>query len=139
MQTVGNTAWKAPVSFERAYDGLPGEVRQVRADLAAAIGKHPDADDMIAVTSELAANAVMHSNSGQVGGTFTVRAEVHDAYAWIEVEDQGGDWAPRDHQDDPDEHGRGLDIVAALAQDWGTENGDTEQNRVVWARIERQS
>lgn len=44
-----------------------------------------------------------------------------------------------DHQDDdPDEHGRGLAIIAAITGDdnWGTERSDAPQSRVVWARIE---
>lgn len=141
MQTAGNTAQRPAVSFERVYDGLPSELRQVRADLAEAVDGRAEADDVIMVGSELAANAVMHSRSGQLGGTFTVRAELHDTYAWVEVEDQGGDWTADDHQDnDPDEHGRGLAIVQAIAGDgnWGTEPGDAPQSRVVWARIERQ-
>jgi anti-sigma regulatory factor (Ser/Thr protein kinase) len=142
MQTAENTAQKALVSFERVYDGMLSELCQVRADIAAALDECPEAEDVILLTSELAANAVIHSRSGQFGGIFTVRAEIHDTYAWIEVEDQGGDWAAADHQDDdPDEHGRGLAIVAAVAGDgnWGTEPGDAVQSRVVWARIERQS
>lgn len=141
MQTAGNTAQRPAVSFERVYDGMPSELRQVRADVAEAVDGRPDAEDVILLTSELATNAVMHSRSGQFGGTFIVRVEVHDVYAWVEVEDQGGDWTADDHQDDdPDEHGRGLAIVEAIAGDgnWGTERGDAPQSRVVWARIERQ-
>ncbi|MBO0803900.1 MAG: hypothetical protein J2P25_12600 [Nocardiopsaceae bacterium] len=91
MQTAGNTAQRPAVSFERVYNGMPSELRQVRADVAEAVDGRPDAEDEILLTSELATNAVMHSRSGQFGGTFIVRVEVHDVYAWVEVEDQGGD------------------------------------------------
>ena len=43
--------------------------------------------------SELCANAILHSDSGKTGGTFTVRARhVVNRYLRGEVEDQGSDW-----------------------------------------------
>ena len=43
--------------------------------------------------SELCANAVLHSDSGKTGGTFTVRAQhAVNRYVRGEVEDQGSDW-----------------------------------------------
>jgi hypothetical protein len=54
------------------------------------------ADDVILCVSELAANAVLHSNSRRPGGTFTVRIEsCPGAYIRIEVEDDGGPWIAR--------------------------------------------
>lgn len=120
--------------FERVYAGIPSEVRQVRADIASIAAECPLVDELVLIVSELAANAVLHSKSGESGGAFTVRAEIHGTYAWAEVEDQGGDWTP--HQDD--EHGRGLTIIAAIAGDgnWGIEVGGTQQGCVVWARLD---
>lgn len=122
--------------FERAYAGIPSEVRQVRANIASVSAGCPVVDELVLIVSELAANAVVHSKSGEWGGAFTVRAEIHDTYAWVEVEDQGGDWTPHG-DDDADEHGRGLTIVAAIAGDgnWGIEGGGTPQSCVVWARL----
>jgi serine/threonine-protein kinase RsbW len=139
MQRDCATAQKAPVTFQRAYDGAASEVRRVRADLAPVAAGCPAADELVLLASELATNAIMHSRSGQPGATFTVRAELHHGdYAWLEIEDQGGDWTVRDGEDQDDEHGRGLAIVAALAGDgnWGIETGASPESRVVWARLD---
>ena len=122
------------IAFERAYPGTADQPRQVRADLAEIAGPYPMADELVLLTSELAANAVSHSRSGHPGGTFTVRATLYPGdYAWIEVIDQGGAWGT-DEQDD--EHGRGLAIVAAIAgaKNWGI-TGD-ERARAVWFRLD---
>jgi anti-sigma regulatory factor (Ser/Thr protein kinase) len=123
--------------FDRSYPGAREEAHQVRADLAPVVGDFPAADDLVLIASELATNAILHSQSGQPGSTFTVRAELHPGqYAWLEVEDLGGDWAERDLDDD--EHGRGLAILAYLAGDgnWGIESGDVPGTRVVWVRLD---
>jgi anti-sigma regulatory factor (Ser/Thr protein kinase) len=90
----------------------------------------PVADDVILCVSELATNAAVHSDS-RSGGTFTVRTEsCPGADVRIEVEDAGGPWVTS--APDPT-HGRGLDIVRALADDWGVTT--TPAGRAVWARI----
>ena len=122
------------IAFERAYPGTADQPHEVRIDLAEIAGPYPMADELVLLTSELAANAVSHSRSGHPGGTFTVRATLYPGdYAWIEVIDQGGPWAAG--RDDV-EHGRGLAVVAAIAGDgnWGIE-GDTAA-RVAWFRLD---
>jgi anti-sigma regulatory factor (Ser/Thr protein kinase) len=90
------------------------------------------ADDVILCASELAANAVVHSHSRLPGGIFTVRATISPVnYARVEVEDGGGRWAPA--TSDPTRH-HGLDIVHALASDWGIDGDDTV--RAIWARFD---
>ena len=76
---------------------------------------------------------ILHSASRH-GRVFTVRAEVHQEYLRIEVEDPGGPWryAPPD-----DGRPHGLDIIGALAgpDNWGadtTRDGD----RIVWVRLD---
>jgi two-component sensor histidine kinase len=84
--------------------------------------------------SELATNAVLHSNSGQPGGSFIVRAAVHgDGRLRIEVTDQGGPWAPRPDHDAG--HGRGLLIVGRLAANWGI-TGDGLTSRTAWFELD---
>jgi serine/threonine-protein kinase RsbW len=113
------------------YPGVAERVRAVRADLRLLLAGCPVADNVIQCASELAANAVRHSRS-RLGGTFTVRAEIYpNDYIWIEVEDGGGTWLEAAH--DPG-RGHGLEIVNALASEWGVE-GD-EDSRVVWARLD---
>jgi two-component sensor histidine kinase len=91
----------------------------------------PVADDVLLCVSELATNAAVHSDSSRSGGTFTVRTESRPGSdVRIEVEDDGGPWVSS--VPDPT-HGRGLDIVRALADDWGITT--TPAGRAVWARI----
>lgn len=121
------------ITFEHVYPGAAIHVRRVRADLAAVTGECPVADELILLTSELAANAAIHSRSGWPGGEFTVRAYVYPGdYVWGEVEDQGGEWTGRPGDDRP----HGLDIVAAIAgpDNWGID-GDSAC-RVVWFRLD---
>lgn len=123
------------ITFDRSYLGTIDQVRRVRADIAAAIGACPVADELILLASELATNAILHSKSGHPAHTFTVQATLYPGdYAWVEVTDQGGTWTPNDHDD---EHGRGLTIVAAIAGDgnWGID-GDAAGSRVAWFRLE---
>jgi anti-sigma regulatory factor (Ser/Thr protein kinase) len=115
-----------------SYGGRPEQVRQVRADARDLLAGCPAADEVILCLSELAANAVLHSNSGRPGGTFTVRIGSRPgAHVHIEVEDDGGPWlAPAP---DPDS-GRGLDIIGALAAEWGV--ATSRAGRTVWARFD---
>ncbi len=86
---------------------------------------------MILCASELAANAAQHSRSRLPGGTFTVRATVSpDLDARIEVEDNGGPW--NQAMIDPTRH-HGLDIVRAVADEWGIDGDQT--GRTIWARL----
>ncbi len=122
----------APRTASVTYPGTTEQIRVVRADLRLLLGDCPVADDMILCASELAANAAIHSRSRLPGGTFTVRATISPGhYAWIEVEDSGGSWAPV-ISDRTQRHG--LDIVHALASDWGLDGDDTV--RVIWARFD---
>ena len=122
----------APRTTSVTYPGTTQQIRTVRADLRGLLGDCPMADDVILCASELAANSAIHSRSRLSGGIFTVRTTISPGnYAWVEVEDNGGPWAPaignptRRH---------GLDIVRALASDWGIDGDDAA--RVIWARFD---
>ena len=108
-------------------------VSTVRADLRALLRECPVADDVILCASEVAANAARHSASRFSGGTFIVRVTVNPGHRGVrvEVEDQGGPWIAA-----PDESTghHGLDILRALAKEWGID-GDHEA-RTVWARFD---
>ena len=114
------------------YPGRPKHVRQVRADARGLLAGFPATDEVILCLSEMATNAVLHSDSRRPGGTFTVRIENSPgAYIRFEVEDDGGPWlaaAP-----DPGS-GRGLDIIRALAAEWGVVTSPA--GRTVWARFD---
>jgi serine/threonine-protein kinase RsbW len=122
----------APRTSGVTYPGSAEHIRAVRADLRALLRGCPMADDVILCASELTANAAIHSRSRLPGGTFTVRAKISPGnYAWIAVEDDGG----RSTQGIRDCTGHhGLDIVRALATDWGI--GGDRTTRTIWARFD---
>jgi serine/threonine-protein kinase RsbW len=118
---------------ECKFEGDAAQVRAARRFVTGFLsGDWPDGDAAVLLASELAANAVLHSLSGRPGGKFTVRAAMKPGeYLWVEVEDEGGTWVTRDADG---ERGRGLDIVAAVADEWGRD-GDPVTGWVVWARL----
>jgi serine/threonine-protein kinase RsbW len=131
MRQPAPTTAKTAV-FSRAYLGNPGQIRAVRADLRGLFDGCPIADDAILCASEMAANAALHSDSALPGGQFTVSVELSPGdYVWIEVEDQGGLWTPAATGPGG---GHGLDIIHALAADWGID-GDY-RTRTVWVRFD---
>jgi serine/threonine-protein kinase RsbW len=117
---------------EVTYPGGTEHIRAVRAGLRAILDDCPRADDAILCASELAANAAQHSRSRLSGGTFTVRATVsQDHHVRIEVQDDGGPW--NQGMIDPTRH-HGLDIVRAVADEWGIAGDQT--SRTIWARFD---
>jgi anti-sigma regulatory factor (Ser/Thr protein kinase)/transcriptional regulator with XRE-family HTH domain len=118
----GDLEPEPPWTCSRSFPARPAQVGRAREFLCRILAGFPIAGDIVLICSELAANAVVHSDSARPGGRFTVRAEVREGdYAWIEVEDQGGRWAPGAS---PDQGGRGLAIVAALADYWDIRGDD---------------
>ncbi len=114
------------------YSGRSEHIRVVRADLRAVLDDCPRADDVILCTSELAANAAQHSRSRLPSGTFTVRAIVSpDLCVRIEIQDNGGPW--NQGMIDPARH-HGLDIVRAVADEWGIDGDHT--SRTIWVRFD---
>lgn len=121
------------IRFTRTFPGRADQVSQARHEVARHLAacKCPVTADAILVVSELASNAVLHSDSQK--GFFTVRTTLFPGYLQIECEDLGGQWNPC--PSDPDRP-HGLDMVEALtgADGWGINGGSP--GRVVWARLE---
>ncbi|MDA8296781.1 MAG: MEDS domain-containing protein [Actinomycetota bacterium] len=86
------------------------------------IGEEAEAEATLIVT-ELAANAVVHA-----GSRFSVRLGIAHRQLWIAVQDGAGLLAPL-----APTPGRGLGLVAALAERWGCEQ--LERGKVVWALL----
>jgi anti-sigma regulatory factor (Ser/Thr protein kinase) len=117
---------------DATYPGSPEHISAVRADLRALLDGWPIADDVLLCLSELATNAVLHSDSRLPGRSFAVRGKAGPGgHCLIEVEDEGGPWAPAVANPG---RGHGLDIVQALADDGGID-GDYS-GRTVWARFD---
>jgi anti-sigma regulatory factor (Ser/Thr protein kinase) len=120
-------------TWEASYPGTADQVRRVRADLRPLLAGCSLADDVIAVVSELTANAVTHSDSRRPGGTFTVRLGYRPGeHVRAEVADQGSTWHGDLARSARDQHG--LHIVLALATASGTSRD--EAGTTVWFRID---
>ncbi|WP_220449589.1 ATP-binding protein [Nonomuraea longispora] len=105
-----------------------GEARAlVRADLTA-WGHDDMIDDCLVIVSELVTNAVVHG-----GSAYALRLEDHGGRLYGEVFDPG-DGMPRPRTPAPGTpSGRGLQIVAAIADDWGVRAADG--GKVVWFSV----
>jgi serine/threonine-protein kinase RsbW len=121
---------RAATRYTGVFCGRPDQVSRARYEVARHLAGHAAADDAVLIISELATNAVLHSQSG--GQFFTVRADVYGTWCCLEVEDGGGPW-DTDPRDSTRPHG--LDVIQALTGpgNWGV-NGDSS-GRVVWARL----
>jgi len=118
------------------FPGQADQLRVLRQWLADLLPPCDARHDVIAVASELSANAVRHTASGMPGGRFSVEVEWADSVIRLVVADGGGPSAPQ-LIDDPDgENGRGLLMVhklsAAVAVSGGKE-GRHVQAEVPWA------
>jgi anti-sigma regulatory factor (Ser/Thr protein kinase) len=101
----------------QTFAGTVDQVAAVRRFVRSTCGDHSARDDAVLVASELSANAIAHSRSGQRGGMFGVHLAVLNAwFVVVVVTDQGGPTAPRAPDAHADgESGRGLAVVDALA------------------------
>ncbi|MEH0423267.1 ATP-binding protein [Streptomyces sp. B21-083] len=89
-------------------------------------------DDLETVTGELVANALEHSDSHAITVTLALTAET----ATVSVTDEGEKHRPMGPAPvgpDPEEHGRGLLIIDALAARWGRRR--TNNGLTVWAKV----
>jgi anti-sigma regulatory factor (Ser/Thr protein kinase) len=150
-----STARQTVVRYTGTFPAQPGQVARVRREVGEYLAHCPARDDVVAVVSELAANAVIHSLSGFLALPVMVRVERHGTWVLAEVEDAGGTWRPNpewweaavagrcshgghgwDGETCSDDDGRphGLHMVALLARMWGVT--PLPAGRVVWARVE---
>jgi anti-sigma regulatory factor (Ser/Thr protein kinase) len=122
--------------WEARLAGSPESVCQFRAMARAASATPYQAEAAALCVSELVTNAIVHSRSGQVGGTVAVticptatpgelRISVTDGggpprvKAWLAADGPGMLAACPDAWPVPPEHGYGLAIVDTVAADWG--------------------
>jgi serine/threonine-protein kinase RsbW len=122
----------APPVIAQVFPGDAGQVREARRFLAGVLDGCPAAGDALLCMSELATNAVLHSQSGRPGGRFTVRVRMRAGSVRVEVTDEGGAWR-REH-DGGGQSGRGLLIAGELAGRWGRE--DEAGRRTVWFEMD---
>ena len=120
----------------RCFPGLTESAHAARDFTRAVLAGHPAVDHAELCVTELFANAVAYTRSGWLpGGTVTVTVRIVGGSAVVTVLDQGAPDAPLlADPDGLDEHGRGLRLVNALADDWGT--APDPAGRAVWFRCE---
>jgi len=97
--------------------GSPEEVSRVRRWTRDILRGSPMADDAELIVSELSANAILHTASGQGCGSFHLTVTISPKVIALSVTDEGGtNTAPKvEHPEESAVGGRGLDIVNALA------------------------
>lgn len=124
----------------RGHAGLPGSPLapgSARALVRAALADVPGTprrfvDDAMAVVSELVTNAVVHAGTDV---DVDWRLEATGAFV-VEVGDRHPSRAPRESGEtsyDTSEYGRGLRLVANLAESWGVTY--RRGGKTVWARL----
>ncbi|HEV2373175.1 MAG TPA: ATP-binding protein [Streptosporangiaceae bacterium] len=124
----------AHVDAQQTFRATPDQVREARRFLARTLGESEVTEDAVLCLSELATNATRHSDSARPGGQFTVRAVLAAGCVHVEVEDDGGTWRQGGRANDG-VGGRGLRIVAELADSWGTTRYEARGKRTVWFEI----
>jgi anti-sigma regulatory factor (Ser/Thr protein kinase) len=86
-------------------------------------------DDVVLAVSELVTNAIVHTASIEI----TCRLGISDGSVYVAIADQGLDpVGPQVRTAAFSETGRGLQLVSALAENWGVILNDGK-GRVVWA------
>ncbi len=88
--------------------------------------------DATLATSELVTNAFLHGQP-----PVELRMRIEGADVLIEVRDRATYQPRKLRPDEDDEHGRGLQIVAAVAARWGTR--PTESGKAVWCLLSARS
>ncbi|MFD9306405.1 ATP-binding protein [Streptomyces sp. NPDC060048] len=124
-------SWLLPRSHR-----APGRARALLREQLAEWGVDPDpAETAALLLSELVTNAVRHSHAPH-GRDIGVRLARYDGVLRVEVADAGPvvDLVP-EAATQWDERGRGLAIVAAMAERWGCCPRPHGIGKAVWAEI----
>ncbi|MGW0535212.1 ATP-binding protein [Streptomyces sp. NPDC003032] len=117
--------------YRRERQSVPAARAFTRAALADwGIGDR--GDEIALCVSELATNALLHGVPP--GRGFRLCLCCIDDVLRVEVHDSGDGWPrPGGESNDTDESGRGLLLVAALADKWGVDERDP--GKVVWCEF----
>ena len=133
---VGSFGSEGPVRstrpWVRTFRGTAASVPEARRFVAELLLGCPARDVLMMCVSELCANAIEHTGSGN-GGVFIVEVDLpRPGVARIAVTDEGGPSRPAAGSGDlMAEGGRGLAMVAACTSRWGY--ADARPGRTVWA------
>lgn len=118
--------------WRRVFAGEESQLAVLRRWLASFLPEGPARADVACVATELGANAVRHTASGQ-GGRFAVEVTWYRSVVRVAVADAGAPFGPRVVSDPDGEDGRGLLLVSGLSSRTGVA-GD-RHGRLVWADV----
>lgn len=126
-----------PATVRRRFTGRADQVRAARRLVGGFLGTaSPLRDVAVLLVSEAVTNALLHSASGDEGGSFEVVCKRERAgRVRVEVHDAGSSSEPRRRVHFPDAlTGRGLELFDALAIRWGASGG--RRGHVVWFELD---
>ncbi|WP_432158374.1 MULTISPECIES: ATP-binding protein [unclassified Streptomyces] len=114
-------------THQRTFPGDPRALRTARHWIHTTLNGHPHTDDAALIVTELGTNALTHTASGDGTGTFHVTLTVSELTTTITVTDAGhSKTAPEiQHLSVNATHGRGLGMVAALADNITVQGDDS--------------
>jgi serine/threonine-protein kinase RsbW len=125
------------VRVRRRFPGRPEQVAAARSLVASVLGPSSPLGEVAALlVSEATTNALLHTASGELGGSVEVACELADGRRLhVEVRDQGSDTRPHRKPHATDSvNGRGLELFDALATRWGAKR--SAEGHVVWFELE---
>jgi two-component sensor histidine kinase len=103
---------------------------EIAADLAGRSVAQTSVDDVVLVASELVGNAVVHASGAD---DLDIAWDVQEGTVVVRVADTSAAQPVPRSAGPTDTRGRGLTIVAAIADDWGVRS--VARGKEVWARV----
>jgi Signal transduction histidine kinase regulating citrate/malate metabolism len=126
------------VTWRKIFPGTAEHVGDARRLTGVFLDDTPYADDAAWIVGELAANAVLHTRSGEPGGQYVLELRRTRRIARLTVCDLGGGGRPSFAPTVPGlpyaEHGYGLRTIAQLAARTGF-RGNPAFGHAVWADL----
>ncbi|MEV5570371.1 ATP-binding protein [Spirillospora sp. NPDC052269] len=132
--------WSPPqMRWRRVYAGRADQVTAARKLAEAMFAEAPCVDVVTLAVSELAANAVRHSRSGEGEGGWFGLELVHANPVYVAVTDMGGHGIPtvlpEENCNSATESGRGLRMLYELAIALGV-HGNSDFGHTVWVDLD---
>ncbi len=114
---------------ERSFAADPASVSAARAYVATQLATIDPGllDRVLLLVSELASNSVRHAHAA-----FVLHVDHDDTSIRVSVGDEGAGRPEVRHPAPSEPSGRGLQIVAALSDDWGVETTGPDGGKSVW-------
>ncbi|MGW0884363.1 ATP-binding protein [Streptomyces sp. NPDC002671] len=121
----------------RSFPGDPQELSAARRWTRAMLNCHPRSEDAELIVTELGTNALTHTASGHRAGTFHVGLTISERTITIAVTDHGSAKTAPEIQHPPlsATHGRGLGLVAALADSITVQGNDSGRTITAELRV----